>query len=104
TVFACGSAGSSAGTPLTVPEMKFAVMDSVGKPSYCDPDFYPITRLDGEQANAISTYPQIKADAVTYAAIITHEHLPVGDLTDEQKLAVYRAWKLLRAVTLKTSG
>jgi len=104
TAAACGSAGSSAGTPLTVPEMKFAVMDSAGKPSYCDPDFYPIARLDGEQSNAISMYAQIKADAVTYAAIIAHEHLPVGDLTDEQKLAVYRAWKLLRAMTLTASG
>jgi len=29
--------------------------------------------------------------------------LPAGDLTDEQKLAVYRAWKLLRAVELTQS-
>src|SRR3989442_7327327 len=92
------------GTPLNTAQLKFAVMDSVGKPVYCDPDFYPIARQGGEEANAVSTYPQIKADTETYAAIVAHEHLPSGDLTDTQKLVVYRAWKLLRAVTLTPSG
>jgi outer membrane protein assembly factor BamB len=103
---ACGSAGPGpvAGTPLTVPEMKFAVMDSAGPPVYCDPDFYPIAREGGEQQNAIAMYPTIKADTETYQAILEHEHLPSGDLTDEQKLVVYRAWKLLRVVALTQSG
>jgi hypothetical protein len=101
---ACGSAGPGpvAGTPLTVPEMKFAVMDSVGKPSYCDPDFWPLAR--DEMPNALAQYPTIKADTETYQAILAHEHLPSGDLTDDQKLAVYRAWKLLRAVVLTQNG
>jgi hypothetical protein len=103
---ACGSAGPgpAAGTPLTVPQLKFAVMDSVGPPVYCDPDFYPIVREGGEQENAIAIYPTIKGDTETYAAIVAHEHLPAGDLTDAQKLTVYRAWKLLRAFDLKPSG
>jgi hypothetical protein len=99
---ACGSANPSpvGGTPLTVTQLKFAVMDAVGKPAYCDPDFYPIGREGGEQASAVSTYPEIKADAGTYAAIVAHEHLPSNDLTDAQKLVAYRAWKLLRALIL----
>jgi len=106
TASACGSAGPGpvAGTPLTVPQLKFAVMDSVGPPVYCDPDFYPIARDGGEQQNAIAMYPTIKADTETYQAILGHEHLPSGDLTDAQKLAVYRAWKLLRVVVLTQSG
>lgn len=102
-VAACGTASpppTPVGSPLTQPELKFAVMDAVGKPVYCDPDFYPIARQGGEEANAISTYPQIKADAEAYAAIVAHEHLPSGDLTDAQKLVAYRAWKLLRALIL----
>jgi hypothetical protein len=99
---ACGSPrpGPVTGAPLTVPELKFAVMDSAGPPVYCDPDFYPIVREGGEQQNAIAMYPTIKADMETYAAIAAHEHLPVGDLTDAEKLTVYRAWKLLRALIL----
>src|SRR5438094_10365332 len=103
---ACGSAtpAPAVGTPLNTTQLKFAVMDSVGKPVYCDPDFYPIARQGGEEANAVSTYPQIKADAESYAAMVAQEHLPSGDLTDAQKLVVYRAWKLLRAVTLTQAG
>src|SRR5438067_11185483 len=99
---ACGSAtpAPAVGAPLNGTQLKFAVMDSVGNPVYCDPDFYPIARQGGEEANAVSTYPQIKADAEAYAAILAHEHLPSGDLTDAQKPSVYRAWKLLRALTL----
>src|SRR5207247_5618120 len=52
----------------------------------------------------VSTYPQIKADSEMYTAIVAHEHLPSGDLTDAQKLVVYRAWKLLQAMTLTPSG
>lgn len=102
---ACGSVGPApGGTPLSVPQLKFAVMDAAGKPVYCDPDYYPIARDGGEQANAIAFYPQIKSDTATYDAILAHEHLPSGDLTDAQKLVLYRAWKLLRALVLAPSG
>jgi hypothetical protein len=102
---ACGSAGATpVGAPLTIDALKFRVMDSVGTPVYCDPDFYPVARLGGEQGNAIAVYPQIRAQADLYAAIIVHEQLPSGDLTDAQKLTAYRAYKLLRALALTQSG
>ena len=105
-VLACGSAGQApaVGTPLTAAQLKFAVMDAVGHPVYCDPDFYPLARVGGEEASAVSMYTQIKADAEVYAAIVAHEHLPSGDLSDAQKLVAYRSWKLLRAVALTQSG
>jgi hypothetical protein len=101
---ACGSVNPApaVGTPMAVPQLKFAVMDSVGKPSYCDPDFWPVGRP--EMPNALKQYPTIQADTETYAAILAHEHLPSGDLSDDQKLTVYRAWKLLRAVVLTQAG
>jgi hypothetical protein len=104
--FACGSVAgpAPAGTPMTVDQLKFQVLDRGGAPVYCDPDFYPIARLGGEEANAIADYAQIQADPELYAAILVHEHLPAGDLTDAQKLTVYRAYKLLRALTLTQSG
>ena len=104
---ACGPASTLPApteSSRSLPELKFAVMDAVGKPVYCDPDYYPIARDGGEQANALAFYPQIKSDTATYSAILAHEHLPSGDLTDEQKLVVYRAWKLLRAVSLVRDG
>jgi len=104
-IAACGSAaGTSIGSPLSVNQLKFKVLDEVGQPVYCDPDFYPIARLDGEKTNALAKYSEIKSDAELYATIVAHEHLPSGDLTDDQKFVLYRAWKLLRALTLTQTG
>ena len=110
-VLACAACGSVAGTPtpavgtpLTMSQLKFKVIDSVGRPVYCDRDYYPIARVGGEQANAITQYPVIKADGEAYPAIVAHENLPAGDLTDPQKLVLYRAWKLLQATPLAPAG
>src|SRR5882672_1138000 len=105
--FACGAAGAGGtpvGSPLSVNQLKFKVLDSVGPPVYCDPDFYPVARLDGEKTNALAKYSEIKADAELYSAIVAHEQLPSGELTDDQKLVLYRAWKLLRALALTQAG
>jgi hypothetical protein len=106
-VLACAACGTitpapapAVGTPLTVSQLKFKVMDSIGKPVYCDRDFYPIARQGGEEANAITQYPVIRADGEAYPAIVAHENLPAGDLTDAQKLVLYRAWKLLQALSI----
>ena len=107
-IAACGSAagtgGTPVGSPLSVNQLKLKVLDSVGSPVYCDPDFYPVARLDGEKTNALAKYSEIKADAELYSAIAAHEHLPTGDLTDDQKLTLYRAWKLIGALTLTQAG
>jgi len=103
---ACGAVAPApaVGSPLTISQLKFAVIDGVGAPVYCDPDFYPVAREGGEQASALATYNEIKADAEAYAAILAHEHLPTGQLSDVQKLTLYRAWKLLRALVLTPGG
>lgn len=102
---ACGSAAPSpVGSPMSVFELKFRVMDAVGTPVYCDPDFYPVARDGGEQASAIAEYPKIQAQADLYATIVAHEHLPGAGLTDGQKLTVYHAYKLLNALLLTPNG
>ena len=102
---ACGSiTPAPVGAPMTIDQLKFQVVDKVGTPDFCDPDFYPVARLGGEEKNAIAMYPQIQANSELYAAIITHQHLPAGDLTDAQKLTVYRAYKQLQALSLTRSG
>src|ERR1700704_7108698 len=104
---ACGSAGGgggAVGSPLTVDQLKFKVIDAVGAPVFCDPDFYPIARAGGEEASADTYYPQIKANAELYSAIVAHEHLPSGELDEAQKLTLYRAFKVLRVLVLTSSG
>jgi hypothetical protein len=102
---ACGSASPSpVGASLNVYQLKFKVMDAVGTPVYCDPDLYPVAREGGELANAISQYAAIRARADVYAAIVAHEQLPSGDLSDTQKVIVYRAYKLLNALAVTQNG
>ncbi len=106
---ACGSAGGSGGggavgSPLTVDQLKFRVMDAVGVPLFCDPDYYPIARQGGEESNADTYYPQIRADAELYSAIVAHEHLPPGDLDAAQRLTLYQAFKRVRALVLTQNG
>ncbi|HEV2035537.1 MAG TPA: hypothetical protein VGU71_15330 [Candidatus Dormibacteraeota bacterium] len=102
---ACGSiTPAPVGAPLTIDQLKFRVVDKVGTPIFCDPDFYPVARLGGEESNAIKMYPQIQANSELYAAILAHQNLPAGDLTDAQKLTVYRAYKQLQALSLTRSG
>ena len=105
---ACGSAGGGGGgpvgTPLTLDQLKFKVTDAVGVPLFCDPDFYPIAHLGGEEANADTYYSQIRADAELYSAIVAHENLPPGELDEAQKLTLYRAFKRLRALILTKNG
>lgn len=92
----CGGTMTASPTPVPSPlpaaELKYRVMDAVGRIWFCDPDFYPIGRAD-ERDLAHQKLPQIQGDAETYAAITAR----VG--TDE--LAVYREWKALNAVQLQ---
>jgi hypothetical protein len=105
---ACGSAGGTGGgavgSRLTIDQLKFHVMDAVGVPLFCDPDYYPLARAGGEESSADTYYPQIKADAELYSAIVAHEHLPSGELNEPQKLTLYQAFKRLRALILTQNG
>jgi hypothetical protein len=102
---ACGSAAPApVGAPLTITQLKFAVLDSVGLPVYCDPDSYPIARQGGEQASAIAKYPQIQADTELYSTILAHEKLSATDVNDQEKLIIYRVYKNLNALTLTKAG
>jgi hypothetical protein len=106
---ACGSAGGTGGggpvgSPLTYDQLKFRVMDAVGVPLFCDPDFFPIAREGGEESNADAYYSQIRANPQQYSAIVAHEHLPSGELNEADKLTLYQAFKRLRALILTQNG
>ena len=86
--------------PLTLPQLKYSVMDEIGRPLFCDPDFYPIARAD-ERELAQQRVPEIQKDAATFAAIVAHLKLQVAQYTPDQQLAIYREWKTLNAVQLQ---
>lgn len=103
---ACGSAAAPpsptvAPSPLPVVELKYRVFEQVGRPWYCDPDYYPIARAN-EADLARQRLPEMQQDTATYAAILAHNGLAAAvPLTDEQLLAVYHDWKDLQRLELK---
>ena len=87
--------------PLTVAQMKYAVMDQLGRPWFCDPDFFPVGRGD-EGQRAQEKLPEIQKDADAFKAIVTYLKLPsVPPYTADQTLAIYREWKTLNALQLQ---
>jgi hypothetical protein len=86
------------------PELKLALIDAYGPLWYCDPDVYPIQRVEEIDA-ARERWPEVKADADAFAAITTKLGLdPAGDVSDGQMLDVYRTWKVLNAIALDPIG
>ena len=102
-VFASPTPAPSA---LPVVELKYRVFDQVGRPWYCDPDFYPVARAD-ETEIARQRLPDMQRETETFAAILRHNGVPTGaalSLGDDQLLAVYRDWKDLERVPLDRTG
>lgn len=89
---------------VTAPELRYKLIDRFGNMLYCDPDYYPVGRGD-EKELAVKIFPEIKKAAGEFQAILKHTNLAgVSNLSDEQKLTVYREHKRLRRVLLESSG
>jgi hypothetical protein len=90
--------------PLAVVELKYRVFEQVGRPWYCDSDFFPIARAD-EKDLARQRLPEMQKDTEVWAAILAHNALGAGvNLTDDQLLTAYHDWKDLRALELQPQG
>jgi len=103
---ACGG-GSATPTPtpppLTEAHLKYRVIDELGRPWFCDPDFYPIARAD-ERDLARQRFPELQKDAQTFSAIVARLKLPGPTYTTDEQLAIYREWKTLNALPLQPAG
>jgi hypothetical protein len=105
---ACGSdttGNPPSGAPRSLPELKLAVLDAVGGHlSYCDPDVYPVGH-DGALANARRRLPTIKADRVSFQAILKHEGLTAGrHVRPDELIAISEDYKQMQAIELKPIG
>ena len=81
--------------------MKYRVMDDLGRPWFCDPDFFPVGRGD-EGQRAQEKLPEIQKDADTFTAIVAHLALPSAPpYTADQQLSIYREWKTLNVLQLQ---
>ena len=86
--------------PLDRADLRYRLVDELGRPLFCDPDFYPVAHAD-ETVLAAQHLAAIQADAPTYAAIVARLGIdPSAAPTPDQVLAIYREWKMLRALVL----
>ena len=95
-------------TPMPAPdpiaELKYVLFDRFGRLWYCDPDYYPVARAD-EADLAEEHFAEMQGDAPTFRSILEHlGYAPAASYTREQKLAIYRDWKMLRALQLEPRG
>ena len=106
---ACGSGGTSSPSPTpgparSVTELKLALISTYGELWYCDRDFYPIQRQD-EIQSAKERWSEVTADEAAFKAIADAASLdPAGPFTDDQRLTLYRSWKVVQAIALDPIG
>lgn len=107
-LLACGAAPSASPSPspgpvLDLAALRYRLIDELGRPWYCDPDEFPVGR--DEVASMRDRWPEVEADSTAFGAILDRLDVAAsGDLTDEERLAVYGEWKTLNAVVLEPIG
>jgi len=79
------------------------VIDELGRPLFCDPDFYPVARAD-EADLARQRFPELQKDADAFSAIVARLKLTGPSYTADQQLAIYRESKTLNALPLQSVG
>jgi hypothetical protein len=92
------------GPVLDSATLRYRLIDAFGRPWYCDPDEFPVGR--DEMASMRDRWPEVEADTVAFDAIRRRLDLMVvdGEPSDDQRLQVYREWKVLNAVSLDPIG
>ncbi len=89
---------------LSITELKYMVLDQFPDFFFCDPDLYPVARMD-ETDLALQAFPDLQADQEEFQAIL--KNLGLSDqatFTDEQKLLIYREHKRLNAIVFQPVG
>jgi len=92
------------GSGLSATEIKYALIEALGEPFFCDPDYYPVARAD-ESELAQSWFEQVDTSSEEFQSILRQLELPGSTgLTAEEVLAGYREHKRLTAINLSPMG
>lgn len=92
------------GGTLDAGELRLLLIERLGPLWYCDRDEYPVSQ-GSEHERAIERFPEMQAEGEIFRAIAEDLGIDVAAaLTDAQKLAIYRVWKVALAVQLEPIG
>lgn len=98
----CGSVKYAGVTQqLTMPELKYRLVDKVGPPLFCGP---PVVRVpsDLEAEQEVATLRL--QDPATFEAIVRHQQLDAASLTAENDRRILQQVQLLEALLLQSQG
>ena len=91
--------GPTGGGTLGPAELRLVLIDQLGPLWYCDRDEYPVGRDEGQAA--LDAWPEMQAENELSREIAERLGIDVdADVSDADKLAIYRAWKVGLAVRL----
>jgi hypothetical protein len=109
-IASCSGAGSvspsptAAGGKVSEAEAKEALLSRFGPLVYCDPDNYPVARVD-EASAAAEHLAEMRADTAVWAVISDRQGFdPSETPSGDELLVAYREWKELSALALVPSG
>jgi hypothetical protein len=90
-------------TPLTIPELKYRLMDQFGPVAFCGP---PVAKGgEAAKADAVAAFPEIQEDRDAFNAIVRRTGLAnVTAFTAEQKVTVFNEYERLKAIALAPVG
>jgi Hint domain len=92
--------GPSGGGTLSPAELRLLLVDRLGPRWYCDPDEFPVAH-GSEQERAVEAWPEVEAENELMRAIAARLSIDVDQpVTDAQKLAIYRQWKVAVSIPL----
>jgi len=92
------------GFGLSATQIKYSLIEVLGEPFYCDPDYYPVARAD-ESELAQTWFDQVDKSSEEFQNILWQLDLTGSTgLTGEQVLAAYREHKRLTAINLSPTG
>lgn len=96
--------GPIGGGPLNAGQLRLMLINHLGPLWYCDPDEYPVSQ-GTEQERALERFAEMQTEGEIFGAIATELDIDVrAALTDGQKTAIYRLWKVALAVQLDPVG
>ena len=91
------------GAKLGPADLRLLLIDHLGPLWYCDRDSYPVGRDEGPAA--LAAWPEMQAENELFRAIADRLEIDVeADVSDADKLAIYRLWKVGLAVQLESIG
>jgi hypothetical protein len=92
------------GPELSTVELRLKVEDAFGRPTYCDPDSYPVGRLVSPAEKAQRFIQLQQTDGPGVAAVAAHDRLPASGLTADQQYQVWSDYQALQRIQLNPEG